>query len=268
MIDGFFLKKLVSMFVHVIPGALFLLLLLLFAHRWWPRFCNRLAIVVVCCLLLGSAPPVSNYFVSKLENQYPVLQLAPPDTAVVLVLGSSHIYEQNRPANSTLISTALSRLAEGVRLWRTQPESYLALSGGYFGSPISHASAMQKMALEFDVPAERILLFEQTRDTEDEVMKAMETMQALSAVNLSSKNQSGEDQTVDIRNRLVVASSAIHLPRAAMMLDKQGAKYSMSPANFIAADKPWYRPSISYLSNLDRAIHELIGMAWYRLRNL
>ncbi|MBX2878845.1 MAG: YdcF family protein [Granulosicoccus sp.] len=262
MIDGFVIKKLVSVFLMLVPGALLLLLILLIARRWWPRLCDSLAIAICLVLIAGSVPPVSNAFVGTLENRFPVLPEAPADTVLILVLGAGHMYEKDRPPNSVLTAIALSRLTEGVRLWKTMPKARLALSGAAFRSPVSHARTMQSMALQLGVSEENIILFEHTRDTEDEINAAIE---ALSNINAS---QSASDITANASGRLVIASSAIHLPRAALMLEDHSIAYDMAPTDFLSVDGPWYRPDAFFLNNLDRSIHEWIGMAWYRLRRL
>ncbi|MFK7892157.1 MAG: YdcF family protein [Granulosicoccus sp.] len=262
MVDGFLLKKLVSLLVQLIPGALLLLLALLIASRWWPVLCRVMATGLCTLLLCSSIPPFSNFFVSRLENGFPVLQAAPEDTAMILVLGSGHRFVADRPPNSVLSATALSRLAEGVRLWKTRQESYLALSGAASHGVVSHARAMQMMAVQSGVPAERIVLFEQTRDTREEIVAAVRHLRAslVSGVIDSATSATGP--------RLVVTSSATHLPRVALMLSDQEMNYSLAPTDYLVSDAPWYRPGAFFVLNADRALHEWVGMLWYRLRVL
>jgi len=265
--DGFLLKKLLSMLVHLIPGALILLLLMLIGRRWFPRFCNLASISICCVLVAASVPPISNYFVAKLEDKFPVLAVAPPDTAMILVLGYGHMYAEGRPVNSVLMAGALSRVVEGVRLWKTQPDSYLAVSGARFRSPVSHAEVMQRMAIELGVPAERIILFDQTRDTEEEILSAIERISLVPSVGEKAREDGQDASEPEVtRRRLVVASSATHLPRAALMLDHHQATYSMAPTDYLTVDAPWFRPEGYFIRNMDRAVHEWVGMLWYTLR--
>lgn len=253
MIDGFILKKILSMFVHLIPGVPVVMLVFLMLRRLLPRI--SLLVVWMCCLTLlaASMPQVSNVIVSRLENKYPVMQSLPADTGLILVLGFGHSYDPVRPINSILSSVALSRLTEAVRLWKTKPQTRLIVSGTppSENTP-SHAALMEKMALALGVPQNRLIRFDQARDTEDEI---------LSATSLLS-DQSGEFGT-----RLVVVSSAIHLPRAAMLLDLYDVSYSLAPTEFILSTGKWFLPSAGTLLSTDRALHEWVGMLWYRLRN-
>lgn len=251
MVDGFLIKKLLSVFVHVIPGVPLLLLVSLLCRRWWPRLCSLVSMVLVVFLLAVSIPAVSNHFVARLEQTFPPLQELPADTALTLVLGYGHHEAQGRPPNSVLAAGALSRLVEGVRLWQTAPATTLALSGAGLYGTISHAKAMKDAAVALGVPAERLITFDQTRDTADEIDAAT------AWINRHSPND----------RRLVVVSSATHLPRAALMLDNKRQPYAMAPTDFLAGYSPWYRASSTYLNQFDRAVHEWVGMLWYHLRH-
>lgn len=265
MIDVFILKKILSLFVHLVPGAFFLLFLLLIGRRWYPRLCQTLAVVLCVSLIAASTPPVSNHFVSKLEGRYPVLQSLPEDTAIILVLGYGHRYADDRPANSALSSTALSRLMEGVRLWQMNTEAMLAVSGARFSGHMSQAQASKNMALELGVPANKILLFDEAQDTADEVTAVAAALTAAPAAKTSDLTSvSAENQN----ERVVVVSTALHLPRAALMLEDSGLLYSLAPTDFHAIGAPWYLPGSGFLMSLDQAIHEWVGMLWYRLNKL
>ncbi len=255
MIDGFLLKKLISVFVHLIPGAFFLLLLTLIGRRWWPRVCNSLSIIICTILIAGSIPPISNYFVSNLEDRNAVLQTAPEDTAIILVLGAGQRYAADRPPNSVLAAAGLSRLMEGVRLWKTKPDALLAVSGANFNSPVSQAEIFKRMAVESGVPATQILVFDQSMDTSDEIDTVSQTLVGLA----DNGNQN---------KHLVVVSSALHLPRVELMIEDYDLSYSLAPTDFRAVDRPWYLPASGYLYSLDRAIHEWVGMIWYHLKTV
>ena len=254
MIDGFLVKKLVSVVFHLIPGMLLLLLMSLLLRRWLPRLSFFFSVLLCLLLIAASMPQVSNYFVAKLEDQYPVLQVIPADTALILVLGFGHTYTEDRPVNSVLSPVALSRLVEAVRLWKTRPEVTLVVSGASPGT-FSHAELMQNMAIELGVPAEKILRFDQTVDTEAEIKLAIQTL----------KKTQSDDASKPMEKRLVVVSSATHLPRAALLLEHHEVLYSLAPTDFLVSTTRWL-PSVFSLLSLDRAFHEWVGMAWYRLK--
>lgn len=253
MIDGFLLKKVVSVFIHFIPGVLIVLLLSLLIRRWKPRLSYGLSLVLCLILIASSVPAVSNRMVASIENQFPVLAVAPDDTGLILVLGFAHIVADGLPINSQLYPVALSRLTEGVRLWKTKPDTILALSGA---PPVpgthSHAEKMHEMALELGVPEERIIRFDDTLDTEDEINSAAAWL----------KN----NRPVD--NRLVVVSTAMHLPRAELLFNDLDVVHTMAPTEFTVSNSGLKLPSAYAMLSVDRVIHEWIGMLWYRLKSL
>lgn len=253
MIDGYLLKKFVSVFVHIIPGVPILLLVSLLLRRWLPRLSVFLSLFFCAVLLAGSFPYVTKNIVLRLESQFPVLQQVPDDTGLILVLGYGHVIADDKPINSLLYPVALSRLTEGVRLWKAANGVKLAVSGA---APVpgttSHAEMMFRMALELGVPQISIVRFDHTLDTEFEIKSALDW---LAANNMADR-------------RLVVVSTAMHLPRAAMLLEQYDAKYSMAPTEFTISNTGWNIPSAGTLFTFDRAMHEYVGMAWYRIKAL
>lgn len=254
MIDGFILKKLISVFIHFIPGVPLLLLLSLLLRRWLPRLSYVFSLLLCTLLIAASIPAFTKNVVLSLENQVSVLPSAPADTGLILVHGHGHlISDRPLPINSQLYPVALSRLMEGVRLWKTKPDATLALSGA---SPIpdtpSHAEKMHEMALLLGVPEERIIRFDWSRDTEDEINSAVGW--------LKENPQTG--------SRLVVVSTAMHLPRSEMLLGNHDIAYSLGPTEFIISNAGLGLPSVFPMLGLDRAIHEWVGMLWYRLKTM
>lgn len=251
--DFFIVKKIVATLVHVLPGVPLLIVAALLLRRLIPRLASLIALCGCLIMIALHSPPVSNVLVASLERRTSSLPVLPDDTYAVLVLGSGHIWADDRAPNARLMATALSRVTEAARLWHTRPSTVLITSGARHRSPVTHASEMAAMARELGVPAENILELDQTRDTIDEIDGAVKLLQA-------------EEATSAAPRRLVVVSSATHLPRAALMLENAGIRYSLAPTDFLELDAPWYRLDGYFLYSADRAIHEFVGMAWYRLR--
>jgi len=169
------------MFVHPVPGLFFILLFVLLLRRWLPRLSILLSISLCLLLVALSIPAVGNRIVSPLEDQYPTLQVVPEDAGLILVLGYGHAYRDDRPVNTILSAVALSRLVEGVRLWKTRPQLPLVVSGArpHDNSP-SHAQMMAEMAIELGVPENKIVRFDSTFDTEAEIIEAMKVIEVQS----------------------------------------------------------------------------------------
>lgn len=254
VIDAFLLKKVVSVFIHFIPGVPALLLSCLLLRRWLPKFSYFMSLMLCVLLIASSVPGVFSRVVSSLEDQFEVLPYVPADTGLILVHGWSHmVSDKPLPINTQLYPVALTRLMEGVRLWQTKPDTMFALSGAAprYGTP-SHAEKMHEMALLLGVPEERIIRFDLSLDTEDEIDSAVAWLQ----------------QNPQEGRRLVVVSTAMHLPRSEAALSKYDIDYSMAPTEFIISEGGLKIPSIYPMVTLDRAIHEWVGILWYRLKNL
>jgi len=249
--DPFFLKKLVSNFVHLVPALFIWLLIAVLLLRVYPKLARTLILMLSISLLALSSAPVSNAIVAPLENRYPVLESLPDNTALVLLLGFGHHYTADRPPNSVLMAVALSRLSEAVRLVKTNEQAKLLVSGAKFRSQIAHSEAMAAMAIELGVEASRIVYASDTKDTGDEIAFAKRWM---------------EQNAKDSQGGLVVVSSATHLTRAAMLLEGSGINHTMAPTDFRMLDAPWHRFSAYHLQNVDIAVHEYVGMLWYKLK--
>lgn len=233
------------------------MLICLVVRLWWSRVGIVLITLALCILIGFSSPPLSNRLVVSLESHYPVLLSAPEDTALILVLANGQMWADDRPSNTVMKSIALSRITEGIRLWKTKPDAMLATSAKKLTGPITPVPAMIGFATEQGVLPKQIVQFQGPRDTSDEVKVAVDYLQNELPESLSDKGQ-----------RLVVVSSAVHLARAELMLKELGVLYTMAPTDFLVSNAPWYRLSGFSLENANRAIHEYVGIVWLKLQNL
>lgn len=238
--DPFILKKIISNLVHFIPGIPILLLMCSLALKRMRAFVALIAL----SLITLSSPPVSNAFVRTLESRYPPLETPPASTSAIAVLGYGHIEGPQRAASSVLVAGALSRLTEAARLWHLSPGSQLVVSGGKMWNQgsLTHAQAMANAAIELGVEQDKIKQLSTAKDTAEEAQLMR---------NLGSKG------------RLVVVTSATHMPRAIGLFRRQGIRAVPAPTDYLAAPAPWWRFSATYLNNADRALHEYVGMVWH-----
>ena len=249
--DAFLLKKIISLLLHPIPAGLLFALAGLVLSRWKSRVGHFIIFTCIGSLLLMSSPATSTYLLETLESRHAVLAEPPENTGIIHALGGGFDYAADRPANSVLLARSLSRVTEAVRLWRLQPDALLMVSGASVLSEVSLARAMANAALAMGVPGERIVTIATARDTLDEVHAARDWLNKLP----------------ESRRHLVVVSSAVHLPRADLMLGGFDVAYTMAPTDFIRSREPWYRLSAYHLNASDMVVHEYVGMLWYRLHS-
>jgi len=251
-IDAFAIKKIVSLLVHLIPGVPLAMLFALLTLNWLPKLSRTCLWCCTTVLLLLSSPFSSNLLVENLELRFQPLVKAPEDTRLILVLGSGHLYRSDRPDNSILSAVALSRLTEGIRLWKSHTDAILVTSGAQAITRTSSAEFSRSFAIEQGVPADQIREFDQVRDTEEEISMAADLL-------AKESDSSG--------SRLVIVSSATHLARAEQIVLPYEVTYTMAPTDYLESDAPWYRLDAENINKADRAIHEYMGMLWNWIRS-
>lgn len=182
---------------------------------------------------------------------------APEDTALILVLASAHKWADEQPSSTLMRATSLSRITEGVRLWKTNPNAILATSSDNINSPIAKIPATLSFAAEQGVLPEQTVQLPGPRDSREEIKAAVDYLKRKLSDGLSKNGQ-----------RLLVVSSAVHMARAELILQEHEVLYTMAPTDFLVSPGAWYRINGFYLQSANRAMHEYVGIAWLHLQNL
>jgi len=226
------------------------LLALLFSVFQKKRTANRLFIFGGIFLLVISTPWLPDFVEEKLEAQYPhQLKANMLDTATaydILVLGSGHDDDTSLAPNDMLQSSALSRIIEGIRVWRLVPKSRLITSGfSSYGSP-SQAELLKRTALSLGVPDSQMALQEKPTNTYEEA-KAYKHL-------FSGKR------------KLILVTGAYHMPRAMILFQSQGL-HPIPATTFHMVKhgihlKPVFLPNPDNLFKLDKALHEWVGLIY------
>jgi uncharacterized SAM-binding protein YcdF (DUF218 family) len=249
----FIFKKIVATILLPLPVALIIsgLGLYLLWFTKWQRL-GKLAVTFgVLIILLLSSTPASNFVISSLENSYSSFDVEKEPVNFVMVLGSGHVSDPRLPVTSQLGSTSLSRLIEGVRIYRANPGAKLIFSGYGGGDPVSNAEVGANVALALGVPESDLIKESRAKDTSSEARLIKEVI--------------GEYP-------FALVTSANHLPRAMALFKKQGLNPIPAPADFLVKTRPnqsyEFKFSGNNLQKSERAIHEYLGIAWAKLRGL
>lgn len=230
--------------------ALIFLLIALFAFS---RKQTKLGIGFVLATLVLmyslSIQPVSHFLAAHLEYEYPAYQ--GQKVAWVVVLGSFHATDSQISAHNELSRTGRARLSMAVTVMNDNPGATLLVSGYGGGDPVSHAEVMAREAQRMGIPADRIMLAPEARDT-------LEEAQAW--------------QLVLNRSEFALVTSAMHIPRAMYLFESLGLSPIAAPANYeaIGTPEPQWRHWLPKARNLYRseaAWHEYLGLTWARLNN-
>jgi uncharacterized SAM-binding protein YcdF (DUF218 family) len=250
----FLLKKIVTPFflpVSVCIEVLLLGIILL----WFTRLQKTGKVIVTIGVILltsMSYGPVSEALLGPLEYKYPPLLNSDHLTQVkwVVVLGNGHISNPKIPVTSRILSSALYRMVEGIRLYRQRPGRKLILTGGAIFDPVSHARVLADMAQAVGINKQDLVLEEHSMDTKDEAkfVKALV----------------GND-------KFILVTSAVHMPRSMALFRNQGMDPIPAPTDFLVKKGQRFGPGIFFpgageLVRTERAVYEYLGMAWARLR--
>lgn len=240
----FQLKKIVSRMFFPIPLVLELLVLG-FLFKKWRR---PLILTAIVLLYLFSCGPFSYMILRPLEGQYDPVNAVMVNKEIrwiVVLSGGSRDHKTLTPEDC-LEAETLKRLLEGMRLSRLLPGAKLILSGGSFKGETSDAVLMQRVAREYGVNQERILLETESWDTADEARLL--------------KARLGKEP-------FYLVTTASHMPRAVRIFARAGTRPLAAPTDFQAIkigqlDILDFIPQTASLSRTETAFYEYLGLGW------
>lgn len=234
------------------PGCLLLLagwgLLRASKH---PRSGKALLILGLSALWVLSTPWASRTMLQALEADLTDPLRASPAQAII-VLGGGQYYAAPEYRADTVSEATLVRLRYAARLHRETGKPLLVSGGSPQGNPISEAQAM-KLVLEneFKIP---VAWTEADSNNTLENARASRTMLAPLGI-----------------NRVYVVTHAWHMPRARWIFANAGFDVVPAPTKFATNFRLTPRdfmPKADALEDSSHFFHEIIGLAWYRLKSI
>ena len=249
------MKTFLSQIILPLPifGGLFIVGYI-FRKTKYKRTSRFILVLAFLELIIVATPFVPTWMVKQLEKQNPVFNVSNiklTDRAVhILVLGGGHSNDTRLPATGQLSTTALSRLTEGIRIYRQIPESILVTSGGSGKEPIPQATVLARAAILLGVNPAQIQQQTLPQNTWEEAKEY--------------KRINGDS------TQLILVTSAIHMPRAMYLFKKAGLNPIAAPTNYYVKHTQRHNIWSKLLStrNLEKtecAIHEYVGLFWEKL---
>jgi uncharacterized SAM-binding protein YcdF (DUF218 family) len=232
------------------PAVLILLSLVgaLLALRW-RRFGNAIVILSSMALYALATPFVASWLLHNIEIGIP--DNTDLSTAqAIIVLGAGVHLGDGASAPDTLGPLSLERVVYAAEAYR-KLHLPVAVSGGRIFPARTAEAALMRAALErdFDVPV--TWSDDQSRTTYE---NALYTARLLSPDHIAS---------------VIIVTHAWHLPRALWAFERSGlhALPWPVPRDFVRLQRiDDVLPSIAALHDSAHALHELIGLIYYRLR--
>jgi len=257
------LSKLLPPLVYPLGLAFGLILLAVFLQRK-PRLQRVVLVMVLVLLWLGSNRWVSTFLTRSVEWQYLPLKELPHADVIVLLGGGTDpaIY----PRSTVELNGAGDRVFYAAWLYRQGAADHILASGGRIewldaGSrPV--AEDMADILVMLGVPREAIWLEGASRNTAENASESAKILQ---------------DKGI---TRIILVTSAFHMPRAVPLFEHQGLEVIPAPTDYSVTQADWESltepnlpaqilnllPTADNLSTTTHVLKEYLGMLVYRLR--
>ena len=235
--------------------ALMALTALAFAHDGG-RLLRRASAAVLCLWWLGATPLTASWALRALERAAAAeaASCAPPAAHAWFIVLAGGLRSQPSSAQdvNALSAASLRRIIAAARLARSVPDSHLLISGG-MGRHWKEADLMGLLAQRLGVAPDRIELERRSHDT----------------------LQNARDVARMLRDApprpLYLVTSAYHMPRAWMSFRHSGLRVCALPVDVESISDVSLEdlvPSAAGLRMMSRALHEYLGILYYRLVKL
>lgn len=257
-----FLSKLLPNFVYPLGLVCIFIILALILYRKpaWQRLVLVLALVV---LWLGSTRWIALGMVRSLEWRYLPMTQMPSADAIVLLGGGTESAEY--PRQTVELNSSGDRVLYAAWLYKQGKAPHILLSGGLIDWLDTGSTPAEDMAVILDmmgVPKEALWLESTSRNTYENAVNSRKLL-----------NEKGI-------NRIILVTSALHMPRSVDLFKHQGFDVIPAPTDYSVTQAAWQRltdpnlatqllnlmPNIDNLSSVTRALKEYLGMLVYRLR--
>jgi len=252
----FAVKKIVAPFL--LPPGIFILpiiivgLVLIYSRRRRIGFIN---LFIGLALWALSIAPVANWLMQGLESEFSFPEQ--PSGDVIILLGGGVIGDvPDFSGKGAPTQAMMGRIVTAVRLYR-RLQLPIIVTGGrvYEDNPIAEATIVKRFLADLGVPDNRIIIEDQARDTAQNAR--------LSAAICRQRGFT----------KPILLTGAYHLKRACMAFEAAGLPVLPFPAYFLGSQGIDYGPRhllprANALQTSTKALHEYLGMLYYRLIEL
>lgn len=232
-----FLSKFLPLFVYPLGLACVLIFLALLVS-YKRKTSNILIVLALVILWLSSTTGFSNLLARSLELKYlPPTEI--PTGEVLVVLGGGT--EPASPPRTTVeINGAGDRVLYAAELYKQGKAPFILLSGGDIewlsSGSTTPAQDMAALLVQMGVPESALWLENESMNTYENALYAKEFL---------------DEQDID---QILLVTSAMHMPRAVALFEKQGFEVTPLPVDFSVTD------SISASSSEGNIISKLIDI--------
>lgn len=237
---------------NLILLALLLGLGLLLAGR--TRIARKVLAGAVGLLVLIILSPLGALLLGSLESRFPTVKEVDVPPAGVIVLGGWTETEISLRRDVLALNDAAERVLAALALSHKFPDAKLVFTGGdgsYSGDVGNEADDVKRLLLSLNFDEGRVVYERASRNTAENAAFTKEIIQP----------KPGE--------RWLLITSAAHMPRAVGCFRAVGFPVIPLPVDYrtVGNSERWrlIRPLSEKLATLDLAVHEWLGLAFYRL---
>ena len=257
-----FLSKLLPLFVYPLGLCCILLTIALFLSYKRSRWAFMPIFVAFFILFIAGNTRFSSRLVKSLEWQYLPSQTMPKADAIVILGGMTRNIDPPRIMPD--VSERGDRLLYGAKLYKDGLAPKIVLTGGrinWYGGDSSEAESMATILELMGIPRSAMILESKSLNTHE---NAVFTKEILKRENI---------------DRILLVTSAAHMPRSLAIFRKEGIKAIAAPTDFLISDRNLIEAGVSSQSRIlslipqtdsldltTQAIKEYIGTFIYRLK--
>ncbi|MEP3196498.1 MAG: YdcF family protein [Lentilitoribacter sp.] len=247
-----------SIYLHkilpILVSPLVLIIAVLLLAVWWKR--RRLVLLAIISLWVMSIPITGKFLMAQLENGMVLKQVSsmPQVDAIVVLSGILTTVEGEGGLQTEWLDP--DRYFGGIALFNAGKAPKLIFTRGqlpWTNQSVPEGDYLKAKAIEDGVPEAAILLTDIVENTEDE---------AIATRNLFN---------VPNEPKILLVTSAFHMPRASDVFQSQGMDVTPYPVDFkVRAEKTTvmsYLPTANALSQTSLYVREMLGRVYYRVKN-
>jgi uncharacterized SAM-binding protein YcdF (DUF218 family) len=257
-----FLSKLLPLFLYPLGFASLMLIGALLTLWKRPRLSAVFVLLALLAILLPGNTWLSNHLVKSLEWQHLPASDLPNADAIVVLGGATRPQDSPRPWVD--LAEEGDRVIHGAQLYLQGKAPIVIMSGGRIdwkeNQAASESADMAEIAEAFGVPSTAILQDPTSLNTHENAVNVKQIL---------------EDRGID---RILLVTSAMHMPRSIAIFRKQGIDAIPAPTDFLVSEvdlqpTPTSQdailallPDSGSLHRFTRAMKEYIGIGFYWLR--
>lgn len=219
------------------------------------RQSSKFALVLVCVgvggLTLCAVLPVGAWLMRPLERRFPSVHILPQHVDGIILLGGFVALEQSSALGGPVLNEATGRVPAFVALARHYPRAALVFTGGdpgLSGRGMTEAAVTRQLFEQLGLVSERIRYEDRSRNTHE------------NAVYSRALVKPAPGQT------WILVTSAVDMPRAVGCFRTAGWPVIPYPSDYHTAGTGLFPGLRNGFMTLDWAMHEWVGLVYYRLR--